>query len=249
MKETTNKTTAKKTTTKTATKKSTTKPTKDATKKSSKETVEKVEKTTAKKVAKKTNEKVVENKSVAAKKTTKTTNKNTAKTTTKTTKTTAKKTTKTTKKTTKKTTTKAATTEKKRLIVSYKNLPEKDMEFFNTTYSEGFMNYLQKIEKPDGTPMFLVPLETEEVMYMVKVEVRVDEHLSDEDFDKEVMDEKEETTLDDLENGKDTQAFKLVHGDYSSEDRLIEQQANIDMNEEANMSIEDVDIIDPDSLV
>ncbi|MDO5759751.1 MAG: hypothetical protein Q4Q06_01845 [Bacteroidota bacterium] len=130
----------------------------------------------------------------------------------------------------------AKKTDKKRLIVSYKNLPEKDRELFNTTYEEGYTNFIQKISKPDGTPMFLVPLETEEIMYMVKVDVKIDEHINDEDFDKDVFkDKEEETTLDDLESGKDTHSFKLVHGDYSQEEKIIEEQANKDMIESDSM--------------
>lgn len=180
------------------------------------------------------------------------------KTTTKkttTSKTTAKKTTKTT---TKKATTKTAKksepapkVEKKRLIVSYKNLQEKDMELFNTKYAEGFMDYIQRVEKPDGTPMFLVPLETQEAYLMVKVEVRVEENIAEDDFDKDYDDKEEETTLDDIENGKNNQNFKLIHGDYSTEDRLVEEQANKDMSEEESMHMEDVDevdVIDPDTI-
>ena len=165
---------------------------------------------------------------------------------------TSKKTTsKTTKKTTTKTSTPAPKIEKKRLIVSYKNLQEQDMELFNTTYADGFMNYIQKIEKPDGTPMFLVPLETEQAYLMVKVEVKVDDRLTDDDFDKEYDEKEQETTLDDIENGKENQSFKLIHGDYSTEDRMIEEQANKDMSEEDNMNIDDIDedeVIDPDTL-
>ena len=181
----------------------------------------------------------------------KATSKTTTKTTTK--KAAAKKTTttKTTKKTTTKTTTPAPKIEKKRLIVSYKNLQEQDMELFNATYADGFMNYIQKIEKPDGTPMFLVPLETEQAYLMVKVEVKVDDRLTDDDFDKEYDEKEQETTLDDIENGKENQSFKLIHGDYSTEDRMIEEQANKDMSEEENMNIDDIDedeVIDPDTL-
>lgn len=183
-----------------------------------------------------------------------TTKKTTTKKTT-TSKTTAKKTTKTTtKKATTKTTKKsepAPKVEKKRLIVSYKNLQEKDMELFNTTYAEGFMDYIQRVEKPDGTPMFLVPLETQEAYLMVKVEVRVEENIAEDDFDKDYDDKEEETTLDDIENGKNNQNFKLIHGDYSTEDRLVEEQANKDMSEEESMHMEDVDevdVIDPDTI-
>lgn len=183
-----------------------------------------------------------------------TTKKTTTKKTT-TSKTTAKKTTKTTtKKATTKTTKKsepAPKVEKKRLIVSYKNLQEKDMELFNTTYAEGFIDYIQRVEKPDGTPMFLVPLETQEAYLMVKVEVRVEENIAEDDFDKDYDDKEEETTLDDIENGKNNQNFKLIHGDYSTEDRLVEEQANKDMSEEESMHMEDVDevdVIDPDTI-
>lgn len=203
-------------------------------------------KTTTKKTTIAVEKETVQKKATSKKTTSKTTTKTTTKTTPK--KTT---TTKTTKKTTTKTTTPAPKIEKKRLIVSYKNLQEQDMELFNTTYADGFMNYIQKIEKPDGTPMFLVPLETEQAYLMVKVEVKVDDRLTDDDFDKEYDEKEQETTLDDIENGKENQSFKLIHGDYSTEDRIIEEQANKDMSEEDNMNIDDIDedeVIDPDTL-
>jgi len=42
-----------------------------------------------------------------------------------------------------------------------------------------------------------------------------------------------------LEEGKSsTHTFKLVHGDYSYEDRLMEEQANKDMIEEQSLDTE-----------
>ncbi|MBQ7984727.1 MAG: hypothetical protein IJ250_03720, partial [Bacteroidales bacterium] len=72
--------------------------------------------------------------------------------------------------------------EKKRLIISYERLPQADKEAFETLYEDGFTDYIQSVMRPDGTPLFVVPLETEENIYMVKVEVRVDSHLSEEEF-------------------------------------------------------------------
>lgn len=75
---------------------------------------------------------------------------------------------------------------KKKLIVSYKNLSDELVELFKETYPEGYKNYLQKTIKPNGEPIFVVPLETEDTSYMIKFEVKIDTAISDDDFDKDL---------------------------------------------------------------
>lgn len=117
--------------------------------------------------------------------------------------------------------------EKKRLIKSYQNLPEEARELFNVKYGEGYANAAQKITKPDGSSMYVVPLETEDAVYMVKVDVVVDSKFTEEDFDKEILgssktdDEIVNATSEEEESdmqGKDK--FVLVHGDYSEIDDI-----------------------------
>ena len=43
---------------------------------------------------------------------------------------------------------------KKKLIVSNENLSDELRELFKEAYPDGHKDYLQKIVKPDGTPIF-----------------------------------------------------------------------------------------------
>jgi len=81
---------------------------------------------------------------------------------------------------------------KKNLIISYKNLPDTLRELFKETYPDGYKDYLQKTIKPNGEPIFVVPLETEDVSYMVKFDVKIDTTLVEEDIDKDDFSEGEE---------------------------------------------------------
>ncbi len=70
---------------------------------------------------------------------------------------------------------------KKNLIISYKNLTDELRDLFKEAYPEGYNDYLQKTIKPNGEPIFVVPLETEETMYMVKFDVKIDSGMLDDD--------------------------------------------------------------------
>ncbi len=78
---------------------------------------------------------------------------------------------------------------KKNLIVSYKNLSEELKEMFKERYPEGYTDYLQRFEKPNGDIIFVVPMETEDTVYMVKFDVKIDTTYSDDDMDKDFYDE------------------------------------------------------------
>ena len=144
--------------------------------------------------------------------------------------------------------------EKRRLIISYEKLPEKDKDAFEAKYEDGFMDFVQSVMRPDGTPMFVVPLETDENVYMVKVDLRVDTKMTDEEFDKEILhetksEEDEITSLVNAENGKDSRDFRLNHGDYSSVNTIEEAIAKEDMDEDNFTSIDDIDVEDENSIM
>ena len=81
---------------------------------------------------------------------------------------------------------------KKNLIVSYKNLSEELKEMFKECYPEGYSDYLQRFEKPNGEVIFVAPMETEETVYMVKFDVKIDTTYTDDDIDKDYYDEEVE---------------------------------------------------------
>lgn len=125
--------------------------------------------------------------------------------------------------------------EKKRLIKSYQNLPEEARELFDVKYGEGYANAAQKITKPDGSSIYVVPLETSDAVYMVKVDVIVDSKFTEEDFDKEILgssktdDEIVNATSEEEENeGQGKDKFVLVHGDYSNIDDIEDSKDDSD---------------------
>lgn len=63
---------------------------------------------------------------------------------------------------------------KKNLIISQKNLTPELQELLKQTYPEGYRNYIQHFEKPNGDTIYVVPIETEDTCYMVKVDVKID---------------------------------------------------------------------------
>jgi hypothetical protein len=83
-------------------------------------------------------------------------------------------------------------THKKNLIVSYKNLSEELRQILKETYPEGYRDYIQRFEKPNGDTIFVVPLETPDTMYMVKFDVVIDSAFEEDDGSKDYFDEEVE---------------------------------------------------------
>ncbi|MBR4969180.1 MAG: hypothetical protein IKY57_03375 [Alistipes sp.] len=77
---------------------------------------------------------------------------------------------------------------KKRLVVSFNNLPIELQEAIKAAYPLGYTDYMMRIDKPNGDFFFAVPFETEEISYLVKIDVKIDD-LSNEDDDKDYYDE------------------------------------------------------------
>lgn len=113
---------------------------------------------------------------------------------------------------------------KKNLIVSYKNLTDDLKELFKEAYPDGYSNYLQKFVKPNGEAIFIVPFETEDTVYMVKFEVKID--TLGEDLDKALFDDDEDVKEEEfaplseaLEKEEIDPAHKervLRHGDFET---------------------------------
>lgn len=86
---------------------------------------------------------------------------------------------------------------KKKLIISYKNLSDDLKLVFKDTYPDGHKEYIQKITKPDGEPLFVVPMETEDTSYLIRVDMKIDT-LQAKDLEKEMFDT-EDKVMDDSE--------------------------------------------------
>ncbi len=77
-------------------------------------------------------------------------------------------------------------TTKKRSIVSFHNLPEEIQNLFREKYGNSYGDFVQKVTKPNNDIIYVVPLETDDTYYMIKVEVRVDAKMTDDEFDKQL---------------------------------------------------------------
>lgn len=120
-------------------------------------------------------------------------------------------------------------THKKNLIVSYKNLSEELIALFQERYPEGYKDYLQRFDKPNGDTIFVVPLETDDAVYMIKFDVKIDTAFDDDDSEKDYFDEEVEKADEEFaplqeaidkedEDGNSRRTVREVrHGDYEAE--------------------------------
>ena len=76
---------------------------------------------------------------------------------------------------------------KKRLVVSLKNMTPGLQEEVKAAYPAGFADYMMRIPKPNGEFFFAVPFETEEISYLVKIDVKIDD-VSHEEEDRDYYD-------------------------------------------------------------
>ena len=127
---------------------------------------------------------------------------------------------------------------KSRIIISFNKLTQEQILLFSQQYPEGYTPYIQKINKPSGEIIYVVPMETEDTIYMVKMDVKVDAKLSEEEFDKEIFsasksqdfgEEEHEEEEEEDKPGKDT--FVLVHGDYANDKVEDDEEDDEDIDE------------------
>lgn len=103
---------------------------------------------------------------------------------------------------------------KKRLVTSFNNLAPELQDAVKATYPLGYTDYMMRIDKPNGDFFFAVPFETEEISYLVKIDVKIDD-MSGEEEDKDYYD-------DDLKG-----ADELANDD--SDDEPADDQGDYDM--------------------
>ncbi len=85
---------------------------------------------------------------------------------------------------------------KKRVVVSYKNLSPELQEEIKKQYPNGYTDSMLRIDKGPGDFFYAIMLETEDVSYLVKVDVKVDDQL-DEEEDKDYYNDDIKDTDDD----------------------------------------------------
>lgn len=77
---------------------------------------------------------------------------------------------------------------KKHLVTSYNNLSSELQESVKELYPNGFADAMMRVDKPNGDFFYAVPFETDEVSYLVKIDVKIDD-ISEEEDDKEYYDD------------------------------------------------------------
>ncbi len=68
--------------------------------------------------------------------------------------------------------------QKKRAVVSYENMSEELAAAFAEKYPRGLVDYLpdvKQVKKPDGTSIYTVEVEIPSAIYLVKVQIKVDD--------------------------------------------------------------------------
>lgn len=83
--------------------------------------------------------------------------------------------------------------QKKRVVVSYKNLTPELREEVRKKYPFGYTDSMIRIDKGPGDFFYAIVLETEDTSYLIKVDVKVDEQVEEEEekdfFDDEIKDD------------------------------------------------------------
>lgn len=91
---------------------------------------------------------------------------------------------------------------KKRLVVSYKNISEELKEELRKKYPTGFQDAMIRVDKGLGDFFYAVDLETEDVHYLIKVDVKIDEGIDDDD-DKDYYGDDDIEGADDIADDAD----------------------------------------------
>lgn len=65
---------------------------------------------------------------------------------------------------------------RKRRIISYERMTDDVMELFNEAFPDGVNeNDIKRYTKPDGTPFYAVTFETPDTVFMIKIQVKIDD--------------------------------------------------------------------------
>lgn len=96
------------------------------------------------------------------------------------------------------------TANKKRVVTSYKNLSPEILEEVKKKYPNGWNDFVIKVEKPTGDFFYAITLDTPEVSYLIKVDVKIDNRIKGEDEDKDIFgSEDSESETDELPDSAD----------------------------------------------
>ena len=88
---------------------------------------------------------------------------------------------------------------KKRLVTSFQKLTQDMQAAVKEQYPLGFTDAMMRIDKPSGDFFYAVPFETDEIYYLVKIDVKIDdsEALNKELFSEDIKEEEDAIKGDD----------------------------------------------------
>ncbi len=98
---------------------------------------------------------------------------------------------------------------KKHIVTSYRNLSLEMQEAVKEKYPLGFTEAMIRVDKPNGDFFYAVPFDTDEVAYLVKIDVKIDDNSQEEEekdyYDDEIKgaDELQEDNSDSNETNDD----------------------------------------------
>ena len=72
-------------------------------------------------------------------------------------------------------------TAKKHIVTSFHNLSAELQEAVREKYPLGFTDAMMRVDKPNGDFFYAVPFDTDEVAYLVKIDVKIDDNAQDDD--------------------------------------------------------------------
>ncbi len=79
-------------------------------------------------------------------------------------------------------------TTKRHIVTSFHNLAPELQDAVKAQYPLGFTDAMMRVDKPNGDFFYAVPFDTEEIAYLVKIDVKIDDN-RDEDDEKDYYDE------------------------------------------------------------
>ena len=77
---------------------------------------------------------------------------------------------------------------KKHIVTSFHNLSPEMQDAVKEKYPLGFTDAMMRVDKPNGDFFYAVPYDTDEIAYMIKVDVKIDDN-SPEDDEKDYYDD------------------------------------------------------------
>lgn len=100
--------------------------------------------------------------------------------------------------------TEAMATPKKKIITSIEKLSPEVLEALKKKYPTGYADSVIKVEKPNGEAFYAVPLDLEDISYLIKVHVNIDKIESADDFPFDEMDDFSSDIFKDAGGGAST---------------------------------------------